>query len=161
MREGLFLFLVAVASVAELLAARGASAGSDVVGHRYVDGNTGGVNTIAGFDRHADGTLTPIPGSPFVAGGVGTGKGIASQGALQLSSDGRYLLAVDAGSNEISVLRIKPDGSLDQVGGGPVDSNGANPVSIAVHDNLVYVANAGTASSTGVTNYTCFTLNPG
>ncbi len=161
MRKGLFLFLVAVASMAALLAARVASAGSDVVGHLYVNDNTGGVNTIAGFDRHADGTLTQIPGSPFVAGGVGTGKGIASQGALQLSSDGRYLLAVDAGSDEISVLRIKPDGSLDQVGGGPVDSNGADPVSIAVHDNLVYVANAGTATSTGETNYTGFTLNPG
>jgi 6-phosphogluconolactonase len=127
----------------------------------YVDDNTGGVNTIAGFDRHPDGTLTPIAGSPFVAGGVGTGKGIPSQGALQLSADGRYLLAVDAGSNQISVLRIKPDGSLGQVGGGPVDSGGVNPVSIAVHGDLVYVANAGTAASVGETNYTGFTLNPG
>jgi hypothetical protein len=33
-------------------------------------------------------------------------------GALQLSRDGRYLLAVDAGSNQVSVLRIKPGGSL-------------------------------------------------
>jgi 6-phosphogluconolactonase len=82
---------------------------------------------------HADGTLTPMPGSPFAAGGVGIGKAIASQGALQLSSDGRYLLAVDAGSNQISVLRIKLDGSLKPVGGGPVSSNGVNPVSIAVH----------------------------
>jgi len=47
-----------------------------------------------------------VPGSPFAAGGAGTGTGIGSQGALQISSDGRYLLAVDAGSNEISVLRI-------------------------------------------------------
>jgi hypothetical protein len=141
--------------------ASAASAASGVVGHVYVNDNTGGVNSIAGFDRHADGTLTPMPGSPFQAGGVGTGKGIASQGALQLSSDGRYLLAVDAGSNEISVLRIKPGGSLEPVGGGPVSSGGANPVSIAVHDQLVYVANAGTSTSTGETNYTGFTLNPG
>jgi hypothetical protein len=47
------------------------------------------VNTIGAFDRHADGTLTPMPGSPFAAGGVGTGKAIASQGALQLSGGGR------------------------------------------------------------------------
>jgi 6-phosphogluconolactonase len=87
--------------------------------------------------------------------------GLASQGALQQSSDGRYLLAVDAGSNQIYVVRIKPDGSLEPVGAGPVDSNGANPVSIAVHGNLVYVANAGTSTSTGETNYTGFTLNPG
>jgi hypothetical protein len=77
---------------------------SDVVGHLYVNDNTAGVNTIAGFDRHADGTLTPLPGSPFSIGGAGTGVATGSQGALQQSSDGRYLLAVDAGSNEVSVL---------------------------------------------------------
>ena len=81
--------------------------GSGVVGHLYVNDNTAGENTIAGFDRHADGTLTPIPGSPFPAGGAGTGKGIGSQGALQQSDNGRYLLAVDAGSGQISVLRIE------------------------------------------------------
>jgi 6-phosphogluconolactonase (cycloisomerase 2 family) len=158
---GLVTVLVTLASAVALFAARVAWAGSDIVGHLYVNDNTGGVNTIAAFDRHADGTLTPLPGSPFVAGGVGTGKGIASQGALQLSDDGRYLLAVDAGSNQISVLRIKSDGSLEPVGGGPVSSSGTNPVSIAVHGDLVYVANAGTATSTGETNYTGFTLNAG
>src|SRR6202008_599586 len=76
-----------------------------VVGHAYVDDNTAGENTIAGFDRHADGSLTPITGSPFRAGGARSGVGLASQGALQLASDGRYLLAVDAASNQISVLR--------------------------------------------------------
>jgi sugar lactone lactonase YvrE len=153
--------LVVLAGVAASVGAAAASAGSDVVGHVYVNDNTTGVNTIAGFDRHADGALTPIPGSPFVAGGAGTGKGLASQGALQLSADGRYLLAADAGSNQISVLRIKPDGALGEVGGGPVDSEGTNPVSIAVHGDLVYVANAGTSTSTGATNYTGVTLNRG
>src|SRR6266576_250928 len=160
MRKVRFAVLLVVVTAGVALASA-ASAASSVVGHLYVNDNTGGVNSIAGFDRHADGTLTPIPGSPFQAGGVGSGKGIASQGALQLSSDGRYLLAVDAGSNEISVLRIKPGGSLEPVGGGPVSSGGANPVSIAVHNQLVYVANAGTSTSTGETNYTGFALNPG
>jgi hypothetical protein len=80
-----------------------------VVGHLYVDDNTAGTNTIAGFDRHADGTLTPLHGSAFAAGSAGTGTGIGSQGALQATSDGKYLLAVDAGSNQISVLRIKQE----------------------------------------------------
>ena len=52
------------------------------------------------------GSLTPIPGSPFPAGGVGSGAGLASQGAIQSSSDGRLLLAVDAASNQISVLAL-------------------------------------------------------
>jgi 6-phosphogluconolactonase len=92
-------------------------------GHVYVNDNTAGTNTIGAFDRHGDGSLTPISGSPFAAGGQGTGTIIGSQGALQLSSDGRYLLAVDAGSNQVSVLRIRRDGSLTAVGS-PVWSGG-------------------------------------
>ena len=74
-----------------------ASPASPVVGYTYINDNTATANTIAGFDRHADGSLTPIPGSPFTAGGAGLGAGLASQGAIQVTSDGRYLLAVDAG----------------------------------------------------------------
>ena len=33
-----------------------------VVGHVYVNDNTAGTNTIAAFNRHADGTLTPVAG---------------------------------------------------------------------------------------------------
>jgi 6-phosphogluconolactonase (cycloisomerase 2 family) len=138
-------------------ASPGGSAASTVVGHLYVNDNTTGVNTVAGFDRNADGSLTPIAGSPFAVGGAGTGHATASQGSLQLSADGRYLLAVDAGSNEISVVRIQHDGSLQTTGNEVVASNGVDPVSIAVHDSLVYVANAGAAGS----NYTGFTLNAG
>ena len=129
-----------------------------VVGQVYVNDNAAGTNTIAGFDRHADGSLTPMAGSPFAAGGAGTGHGTASQGALALSDDGRYLLAVDAGSNQISVLRIEHDGSLEQADGSPVSSGGVNPVSIAVSGKLVYVANQGPGTNPGDTNYTGFTL---
>ena len=99
---------------------------SPVVGHAYVNDNTAASNTVAGFDRHADGSLTPIPGSPFTAGGAGPGAGLPSQGAIQLSSDGRYLLAVDAGSNQVSVLRLGPDG-VPQPVGAPVSSGGSEP----------------------------------
>jgi 6-phosphogluconolactonase (cycloisomerase 2 family) len=115
------------------------------------------VNTVAGFARNADGTLTALPGSPFAIGGAGTGAAIGTQGALQLSGDGRYLLAADAASNEIVVLRIKPDGALQQAEGSPISSNGSTPASIAVHGTLVYVANTGN----GGANYTGFTLNAG
>jgi 6-phosphogluconolactonase len=127
----------------------------DVVGHVYVNDNTAPANTIAAFDRHADGRLTPIPGSPFPAGGAGTGSADASQGSLQEAGDGHYLLAVDAGSNQISTLLIEPDGALRPVPGGVVGSGGSQPVSIAVHRDLVYVANAGSAA----TNYTGFRLS--
>ena len=152
--------LVAAAAAAAAIAAPASAAASaqasPVVGHVYVNDNTAGTNTIGVFDRHADGTLTPHAGSPFTAGGAGTGAGLASQGALQISPDGRFLLAVDAGSNQISMLRIKPDGSLMLVPGGVASSGGVLPVSVAIHGGLVYVANAGTGGS----NYTGFQLGP-
>ncbi|HEX4008423.1 MAG TPA: beta-propeller fold lactonase family protein [Solirubrobacteraceae bacterium] len=125
---------------------------SPVVGHVYVNDNTAGSNAVAAFARHADGSLSSVPGSPFATGGAGNGTGTGSQGALQESASGHYLLAVDAGSNQISVLRIAPDGSLRQVPGGTVPAGGAEPVSIAVHRHLVYVANDGA----GASNYTGF-----
>ena len=101
---------------------------SPVTGHVYLDDNTAGSNTIAAFDRHANGSLTPLPGSPFAAGGAGSGTGLASQGAVQIADGGRLLLAADAGSNQVSALRIQPDGSLRLAG--VVSSGGVLPVSI-------------------------------
>jgi 6-phosphogluconolactonase (cycloisomerase 2 family) len=149
----------AVFVVGGAAAAPGGPYASRVVGHVYVNDNTAPVNTVAGFDRHADGSLTAMSGSPFAVGGSGTGHPDASQGSLQLSANGRFLLAVDAGSNQISVLRIAPDGSLLAAQGSPVASNGVDPVSIGVHHDLVYVANAGPGSVTGDTNYTGFKLD--
>jgi 6-phosphogluconolactonase (cycloisomerase 2 family) len=154
-----------VAGVTAVLPATASASTSPVVGHVYLNDNNAGTNTIAGFEQHTDGTLSKIPGSPFAAGGVGTGAGLASQGALQATSDGHYLIAVDAGSNQLSVLRVKGDGALSLVKGGLVSSDGVTPVSVAVHSAegrekqddrraLVYVANAGTGGS----NYTGFTL---
>lgn len=127
---------------------------SPVVGHVYVDDNTPGANTIGAFDRHADGTLTPEAGSPFAAGGAGTGGTLPSQGAVQISANGRFLIAADAGSNQVSVLQILPGGGLRLVPGGITSSGGVMPVSVAVHDDLVYVANEGEGGS----NYTGFRL---
>ncbi len=126
-------------------------------GFVYVNDNTAGANTVAGFARQADGRLTPLAGSPFQAGGAGTGSGLASQGAIQVTSDGRYVIAADAGSNQISVLRIQHDGALKPVSHGVVSSGGTTPVSVAEHSGLVYVANAGAGGS----NYTGFTLSGG
>jgi 6-phosphogluconolactonase len=125
-------------------------------GNVYVNDNTATANTVAAFQRRPDGSLQPLPGSPFATGGAGTGAGIGSQGSLQTAFDGRYVLAVDAGSDQISVLAVGWDGSLRPVPGGTVSSGGSQPVSIAVHDDLVYVANAG--GGPGTTNYTGFVL---
>jgi 6-phosphogluconolactonase len=154
---GLMVALAAGVAGAPQAAAAGHRAGHVVVGHVYVNDNTAGANTIGGFNQHANGRLTPLPGSPFAAGGAGTGTIVGSQGALQVTSDGRFLLAADAGSNQVSVLRIRPHGALRPVAGSPVSSGGIEPVSIAVHDGLVYVANEGNGVSGS--NYTGFRLN--
>jgi 6-phosphogluconolactonase (cycloisomerase 2 family) len=158
--SGTLLLGLAAGAAAAAPASASASAGaSPVVGHVYVNDNTAGTNTIGAFDRHADGTLTAEPGSPFRAGGAGNGSssGLASQGAIQFSADGRYVLAVDAGSNQVSVLRVNRGGSLTLVPGGVVSSGGTLPDSIAIHGNLVYVANSGNGGS----NYTGFRFQGG
>jgi 6-phosphogluconolactonase (cycloisomerase 2 family) len=153
--------LILGAAAAAILALPGsalaAPRGAGTVGHVYLDDNPAGANTVTAFARHADGSLTALPGSPFAAGGIGTGKALGSQGAVQLAEHGRYLLAVDAASSQISVLRVKHDGSLRPVQGGPVASGGVDPVSIAVHGSLVYVVNGGPGGS----NYTGFVLRGG
>jgi 6-phosphogluconolactonase (cycloisomerase 2 family) len=153
---GLVVAAAAVAAVAVPTLAVASAQTSPVVGHVYVNDNTAGTNTIGVFDRHANGALTPHAGSPFAAGGAGTGAGLASQGALQISPDG-FLIAVDAGSNQLSVLKILPGGSVQLVPGGVVSSGGVLPVSVAIHGGLVYVANAGTGGS----NYAGFRLGDG
>jgi 6-phosphogluconolactonase len=150
--------LAATIGVFGAAASASASTASPVVGYTYLNGNTATANTIAGFDRHADGSLTAIPGSPFTIGGAGLGTGLGSQGAIQVTPDGRYLLAVDAGSNQISVLRVTAGGVPVQVGQ-PVSSGGTEPVSLAVSPSgLVYVANSDAGGSDG--NFTGFRLNP-
>jgi 6-phosphogluconolactonase len=157
-RSGALILGLAAAAAVAVPASASASTGasradfSAVVGHVYVNDNTKGTNTIGAFNRHADGSLTPEAGSPFAAGGAGTGTGLSDQGAIQITPDGRFLIAIDAGSNQVSVLRIHFDGSLSLVS--VTNSGGTLPDSVAVHGNLVYVANSGN----GDANYTGFRL---
>jgi 6-phosphogluconolactonase len=150
------LGLVALPGAA--LASGGPGATAPSAGHVYLDGNTTGGNTVVAYDRAPDGSLTPTPGSPFAVGGAGLGAGLGSEGAIQVADHGRFVLAVDAGSNQISVLQVNRDGSLTQVPGSPVSSGGVEPVSVAVHHHLVYVANDGNATTSA--NYTGFYLTP-
>jgi hypothetical protein len=147
------------------------ASGSNVAGHVYVNNNSSGQNTVSGFDRHADGSLTPIGGDGvFATGGVGSGTPVATQGAIQFSADHRYVLAVDPGSNEISVLRVKHNGTLEaretvssegnvpgSLAVGVPQRNGGAASARAARCSLVYVANSGA----GGVNYTGFSLNPG
>src|SRR3989454_10128051 len=77
-------------------------------------------------------------------GGTGTGSGLGSRGALALSDDGRWLFAVNAGSNDVSIFRVGPAGlSLTS----RIPSGGTQPVSLTVHGNLLYVLNGGVSGN--------------
>jgi hypothetical protein len=49
------------------------AAAADATGFVYVNDNTSGTKLVAGYLWHIDGSLTPLPGSPFYIGGAGTG----------------------------------------------------------------------------------------
>ncbi len=63
-----------------------------------------------------------------------------------LSDDGRWLLVVNAGSDELSLFAVQPDGLRLA---GRAGSGGAKPTSVAVSGALVYVLNNGTPSISG------------
>jgi len=97
-------------------------------------------NALLVFPRGADGSLgTPVS---YPTGGTGTGGGLGNQGGLVAA--GRYLLAVNAGSNDISVL-TREDGRLRLTDRQP--SQGERPISVTVDGRLVYVLNAGGAGN--------------
>jgi 6-phosphogluconolactonase (cycloisomerase 2 family) len=106
-------------------------------------------NAVAAFARGADGMLTPD--GTFPTGGAGTGASLGSQGAVTLSADGRLLFAVNAGSNDVSVFRVEPQG-LSLLSRTP--SGGTRPISVTISQHLVYVLNAG-----GAGNITGFTID--
>jgi 6-phosphogluconolactonase len=126
---------------------------NDVVGAVYAMTNSSVDNEVVFFDRDSGGVLTNA--RAISTQGIGSGSGLdplGSQGALVLTDDHRWLLAVNAGSDDISVFRVLPNG-LDLVD--KVDSGGAFPVSLAVFHNLVYVLNAGMSP-----NIAGFSLSP-
>jgi 6-phosphogluconolactonase (cycloisomerase 2 family) len=101
-------------------------------------------NMVLVFDRLADGRL--VPAGMVGTGGTGTGGGLGNQGGLMLSRNERWLFAVNAGSNSVSVFEVRRRGlRLADVEG----TGGLQPVSVTEHRGLVYVLNAGTDNITG------------
>jgi len=130
---------------ADLVADRAASSGAGRgQGAVFAISNAAAGNSVVAYARQADGSLSPGVAHP--TGGLGTGAGLGSQGAVQLSDDRRWLFAVNAGSDDVSAFRV--DGAslalVDRVGAG-----GDQPVSLTVHGSLLYVVNAGSDAIAG------------
>ena len=104
----------------------------------YTMTNAAASNSVVVYSRSADGTISAP--AVILTGGAGTGSGLGSQGALALSDDGRWLLAVNAGSNDLTVFAVGNSG-LTITDRKP--SGGATPISVAVNKDMVIVLNAG------------------
>jgi 6-phosphogluconolactonase (cycloisomerase 2 family) len=112
----------------------------------FMTNTTEGKNEIIMAQRAAAGSLRLV--GAFATGGSGAGKGpeppfadpLGSQDSLVMNKEHTLLFAVNAGSNDISVFQIQPDGlSLCS----KVNAGGNFPVSLALHSDLLYVLNAG------------------
>jgi 6-phosphogluconolactonase (cycloisomerase 2 family) len=114
----------------------------------YTMTNSAGGNSVVMYSRSADGSLS----GPrlFATGGSGSGAGLGSQGAVALSEDGQWLIAVNAGSNDVSVFSTK-EGELTLTD--REASGGLMPISAALYKDLVFVLNGG-----GSANITGFRL---
>jgi len=155
------VFARSLVSLAVLVSFTGAVRAGEAAGAVYVLSNQPANNSILVFDRSEDGVLSYASSVP--TGGAGTGPlaasgapfldPLGSQGSLTLH-DG-LLFAVNAGSNDVSLLRL--DGTqpvlVDKVASG-----GLKPVSIAVKGFFAYVLNQG--SATTPPNVTGFVIDP-
>jgi 6-phosphogluconolactonase (cycloisomerase 2 family) len=111
----------------------------------YVQTNDAAQNETVAFGRAEGGMLAPLGRYP--TGGRGTGQPhLPSQGSVVLSEDDRWLLVVNAGSDELSLFEVEPGGLrlADRV-----DSGGSRPTSVTVRGTLVYVLNNGAPSISG------------
>jgi len=112
----------------------------------YTLANATGNNQVSAYLRSSAGNLSRK--GRFTTGGAGLGGGLGSQGALAWDARTQRFFAVNTGDNSISMLAIDADGNLATLS--TVPSGGMHPVSIAVHGNLVYVANQGNVTATAV-----------
>lgn len=118
------------------------------VGAVYAGTNNNGPggNWVVGFGRRADGTLVPL--DFYETGGVGRASlsstpprlnSLISEDSI-IAVDDRFLLVVNAGTNDVTSFRINADYSLSRIDVEP--SGGTAPISLAHANGIVYVANA-------------------
>jgi 6-phosphogluconolactonase len=104
----------------------------------FTSSNAAAGNTVLVYERSFIGSLSLV--RSVNTGGLGTGAGLGSQGALAIGDNGRWLFVVNAGSDEISTFAVL--GSHLKLLH-KVHSGGATPISLTVHRDLLYVLNAG------------------
>jgi 6-phosphogluconolactonase (cycloisomerase 2 family) len=140
-KRSMFGLTLLIGTIATFSLATGLSAHDDEgrePGAVFALTNSPAGNAVVVYRRAADGSLTPAGSHP--TGGLGSGAGLGSQGAVIVTEDRRLLIAVNAGSDSISSFRIHHQG-LQLVD--TVASGGTRPTSVTARGGLLYVLNAG------------------
>jgi 6-phosphogluconolactonase (cycloisomerase 2 family) len=108
-------------------------------------------NSVSGFSVDANGSLTPISGSPFLTGGIGAGTGFFASNRITSVVKG-FLYAGNGGSDNVSAFAIDPSsGILTPVPGSPFATGGtagAIGISLAATPDDNFLIAASGASNT-------------
>jgi hypothetical protein len=147
------LFAAAAATTAAALALAVPADASAAAAHHRAGGGAGAAvfvqtdntagNQVVAYARASDGSLS-LAGT-YPTGGLGgqlTGSVVdhlASQGSLQYDAQQHLLVAVNAGSNTVTVFGVNGTRLQQRQ---VIGSGGEFPVSAAIRGNLVYVVNA-------------------
>lgn len=125
--------------------------GAVYAGANYVGSNNGfdiDGNYVVAFGRDSAGALSLI--DYYETGGKGSGgirtsttpprlNPLISEDSI-LAVDDRFLIVVNAGTNNVTSFRINPDFTLTRADVEP--SGGTAPISLAYRNGVIYVANA-------------------
>jgi 6-phosphogluconolactonase (cycloisomerase 2 family) len=122
----------------------------------YVNDSPFGPNSVTALSVAPNGALTPVPGSPFLTGGLGTGSGFFAAVRINVTVVGSLLYVTNDGTNDISAFTINPaTGVLTPVPGSPFPTGGFSTggnvggISLAVtpDNRFLYAANAGSSDT--------------
>jgi 6-phosphogluconolactonase len=136
---------LAALAAASLLVFPGTGLARGRAGAVYTMTNAASGNAVVAYDRLANGSLRYS--ATYPTGGDGTGDGLANQGGVVLSDNGRWLAVVNAGSNEVSLFSVHRRG-LTLADTQP--SGGDLPISVAIYGDLVYVVHRGSTDIAGL-----------
>lgn len=125
-----------------------------IIGFLYIN-DDGNPNTVSGFRVGADGTLIPLPGSPFPTGGTGNFGGFFAAPRIRAALERDFLYATNSSSGDISGFAIAADGTLTPVPGSPFPTGLFDPEGIAMNpaSTCLFVG------AVGQTGLTAFRIN--
>jgi 6-phosphogluconolactonase (cycloisomerase 2 family) len=130
-----------------LMSASGFAHGAQNFVYTETDNSNPNQNAVIAYRQNAQGQVTEI--GSFKTDGTGVANTTGALGPddsndeVIASPDGRFLFAVNQGSNSVAEFRVNFNGSLDLVGRSAVDSGGTQPISLSIANDRLYVLNRG------------------